>query len=92
MDILNPHGIFTVEHWYHDKLFDRFCCRNDTTNEGKNRFLNIGFHAYIPITSWWLGIIDNSGYSAVAATDVYTQINGTNGWDEWANVCQPIAQ
>jgi hypothetical protein len=86
MDILDPHGKFAVECFYRRKLVDFIACNNDTTNEGENRFLNVGFHSYLPTTSWWIGIIDNTNYSALAATDTYPNIGTAgNGWQEFTS-------
>ena len=83
MHSLHLRGKFAAEHWYRGKLIGLYPCNNDTTNEGKNRFLSVGFHGYPPITTWWLGLIDYVGYTALAATDIYRNINLTNGWSEY---------
>jgi hypothetical protein len=80
---LHLRGRFSVEHWYNGELIGIYPCKNDTTNEGKNRFLDIGWNDTPKITAWYLSLIDNVGYSALAATDVYRNINLTNGWDEF---------
>jgi hypothetical protein len=72
-----------LEHWYRGELIDIQLFHNDTTNEGKNRYLNVGFHGYAPITNWYSGIISGSGYTSVAATDTYIGINkSANAWVE----------
>jgi len=59
---------------------------NGITNEGKNKLLDVMFHGVSAITTWWLGLIDNSGYSALAAGDTYANINQAgNGWDEFTD-------
>jgi hypothetical protein len=84
MNFLNPNGRFSVEHWYRGKLLDFCRPHNDTTNEGKNRFLDINFNGVPQITALWIGLIDHTGYTAVAATDTYANINlAANGWDEF---------
>lgn len=86
MDSLYIRGKFAVEHWYRGKLIGLYPCHNDTTNEGKNRFLNISFHKYTAITSWYMSLIDNVGYTAVAATDIYTNIGlSGNTWSEFSS-------
>jgi len=79
-------GRYVVEHWRNGKRINEYRFPNGITNEGKNRLLNTMFHSATQITAWYLGLIDNSGYSALAATDTYDDINQTaNGWDEFVN-------
>jgi len=84
--ILNPRGYFKVEHWRNGKRINEYVFPNGITNEGKNKLLNVMFHGATAVATWWLGLIDNSGYTALAATDTYDDINQVaNGWDEFTN-------
>jgi hypothetical protein len=84
MDQLCLGGRFSVEHWYNGELLGVHLCHNDTTNEGKNRFIDIGWNGVPKITTWYLSIIDNTGYSALAATDIYRNINlAATAWKEY---------
>jgi hypothetical protein len=84
MNALNPRGNFFIEKWEHGELLDYRKCHNDTTNEGKTRFLNVGFHRWQPIYPWYVSLIDSIGYTTVASTDTYTKINQSgNGWIEF---------
>lgn len=78
-----PKGHFTVRHGRGGRTINEWTFPNLITNEGKNHILDVQFHGVSPITTWYLGLIDNAGFTAVAATDNYDQINGTNGWDEF---------
>lgn len=76
-------GRFTVEHWRNGERIDEKQFDNGITNEGKNFLLNAMFHSGTQNTAWYLGLIDNAGYSALAATDTYANLNtGSNGWAE----------
>jgi hypothetical protein len=78
------HGHYVVECVGADgKLKWRDTIDNVVCTEGKNVMLDAALagSAYT-VTGPFLGLISNVGWSAVAATDVGTQINGTNGWKE----------
>ena len=83
---LNLKGRYVVEHWRNGKRFNEYHFQNDVTNEGKNKLLDVMFHGTAQISSWFLGLIDNAGYSALAAGDTYDDIDqAANGWDEFQN-------
>lgn len=65
-----------LEEKWHDTI------QNVVTTEGKNKALDVHLRGQAQITAWYIGIISSVSYSAVAATDVAAQINGTNGWKE----------
>ena len=79
-------GHYVVEHWRNGKRFNEYHFRNDITNEGKNKLLDAMFNGATQISSWFMGLIDNAGYTALDATDTYDDINQAgNGWDEFTN-------
>lgn len=82
-DQLLARGRFHVEHWRAGKLIETHDIRNAITNEGKNKLLNVMFHAVAAIDTWYILLIDGAGTPVLVAADVYGQINGTNGWDEF---------
>jgi hypothetical protein len=83
---LSLRGHLTVEHWRDGKLLAVYDFNNGITNEGKNKLLDVMFHGVSAIGTWYLGLIDNAGYSALAAGDTYDNINQAgNGWDEFAD-------
>ena len=55
---------------------------NGITNQGKNALLDIMFHASTQITTWYIGLIDNSGWTAEAAGDT---LASHAGWNEFSN-------
>jgi hypothetical protein len=79
-------GRFQVEHVRNGKVIGTYDFPNGITNEGKNHLLDVHFHGTpSPITTWYLGLIDNAGFSALAAADIYDNINQAgNGWDEFS--------
>ena len=57
-------------------------CENQVTNQGKNHWLGVEFHGDTQITTWYLGIVDNSGWTAEAVTDT---LASHPGWNEFTN-------
>jgi hypothetical protein len=78
------HGVFVVECVGPDgKVKWRDTIDNVVCTEGKNLAFDtfLAGSAYT-VTGPYMGLISLVSYTAVAATDVGTQINGTNGWKE----------
>ncbi len=87
---LSPHGRFQVEHWRDGRLLGVYEFPNGITNEGKDQLLNTQFDAATQITTWYLGLIDNANFTALAAADTYDEIDQVgNGWDEFADYTDP---
>jgi len=81
-DQLQPRGRFVVEHFRNGVKIGQYEFPNGITNQGKNKLLDVMFHAVSAATTWWLGMIDNAGYTALAATDTYQNI--TQAGNQWA--------
>lgn len=76
-------GTLLVRHYdAQGNLKDTYKLRNGITNAGKNALLDIMFHAATQITTWYLGLMDNSGYTAEAAADT---LASHAGWNEFTN-------
>lgn len=81
VDILGLRGRWRLEHW-RDKLLigvqDFF---NDIVNQGKNKILNVMFNGDTQIlnNSWFVSLVDLTGFTAFAAADV---MNSHAGWAE----------
>jgi len=87
---LSPRGRFQVEHWRDGRLIGVYEFPNGITNEGKDQILNTQFDAATQITTWYLGLIDDLNYAALAATDTYDEIDQAgNGWDEFSDYTDP---
>lgn len=84
-------GKFMVEHVRDGKVIGSYEFNNGITNEGKNHLLDVQFHnSPSPMATWFLGLIDLAGFSALAAGDIYDNINQAgNGWDEFSNYTDP---
>jgi len=73
-------GVFHVECYDKDgnlKWVDD--AKNAVVTEGLNSILDIMFHATTQITTWYIGLISSSGYSALAAADT---MSSHAGWTE----------
>jgi len=87
---LSPRGRFQVEHWRNGRLIGQYEFPNGITNEGKDQILNTQFDAATQIATWYLGLIDNASFTALAAADTYDEINQAgNGWDEFSDYTDP---
>jgi len=82
-------GRFTVEVWRGDKFISRHFAKNGITNEGKDKALGILFDGVSAIANWYLGLINLTSFSALAAGDTYAQIGGTNGWVAFTTYTDP---
>jgi hypothetical protein len=72
-------GKFTIQHFRDGKLLDAYEVNNGIVDVGMNSLLDVGFNAGTQITTWYIGLIDNSGFTALAAGD--TMASHT-GWTE----------
>ena len=81
---ISPKGVFEVEHWRGGELFATYKVNNGVTNEGKNALFDVFFDAATQITTWYMLLVDNANYTALAAGDTYDDIDQAgNGWDEF---------
>lgn len=71
--------------WCHDKdgrlkWEDEF--ENLVTTEGMKHELDTEFGAGTQAATWYIGLVNNAGWTAYAIGDTAAQIGGTNGWAE----------
>jgi len=78
-------GRFVIEHWRKGVLLKTYDFPNDITNEGKNTIFDTYFNNTTQITTWYIGIVNASGFSAFNATDVMTS---HAGWVEFTGYSQ----
>lgn len=82
-------GKYKIEHIRDGKVIDVFEGYNVITNAGKNSLLGIMFHADTQITTWYMGLIDNASFSAVAAADTPAS---HSGWIENTDYSESVRQ
>ena len=75
-----PKGKFRLEHWRDDVLIGIHEFKNGVTDVGINNLLDIEFFTTAKISTWYLGVIDNSGFTALAAADTMAS---HAGWTEF---------
>lgn len=74
-------GRFAIEH--RDKygvLKGMYDIPNGIVDVGLNDILDVAFHAGSQITAWFIGLVDNSGFSAFADADT---MGSHAGWNEF---------
>lgn len=77
---LGMRGKMKVQHIRNGKVIGEYEFPNGITNVGLNHLLDVGFHGSSATATWYVGLIDNSGYSAVADSDT---MSSHAGWNEF---------
>ena len=79
----NVKGFFTVQHLdKNGELKGSYRMPNGIVDEGMNLMLDVQFSSGGQETAWYIGLIDNAGFSSLAAGDTAAEIDGTNSWTE----------
>ena len=89
LDNLKFDNYFHIEHYRKGALLDIISSKNLVTNAGKNAILDIMFHGATQITTCYIGLINNSGYTAVAAADT---MSSHSGWTEFTAYDESVRQ
>lgn len=97
---LMARGRFKVQHIRDGKVLSEQEFPNGIVDVGLNKLLDVMFHGTSPITTWYLGLIDNAGFSALAAGDTmashagWAEATGYSGnrkeWTEGAATARAI--
>jgi hypothetical protein len=83
MDRFQPKGRFVVEHLDKDgNLKATYEFPNGITDEGLNDILDVEFGGGSQKGTWYIALIDNSGFSALDATDT---LSSHSGWTEFTS-------
>ena len=75
-------GKFHVEHYRKGKLIGTYDFKNGITNGGLDKLLDVMFHDDTKVATWYIGIVNNAGFSTYAAADT---MGSHAGWTEWAS-------
>ena len=85
VDAFRPVGRFKVQHLRAGKLLAEFDALNAIVDVGLNHILETEFHAGTPITAWYIGLVNNAGFSAFSDADTMSSHTGwaeTSDYDE----------
>lgn len=84
---LGLRGRFKVDHYRKGKIYDKYEFNNDITNIGKNTIFDVMFSdaTQTPANSWYIGLINITSYSALAAGDT---MSSHAGWTEFTAYSQ----
>lgn len=88
-DFFNPRGIFNIEHFRNNRKIESYVVPNTITLPAKDNILNVYFSSGTQTTSWYCGLIDNSGYTATANTDTMASHPGWNEFTTYSNSTRP---
>jgi hypothetical protein len=76
----NLKGRFVIEHRdAEDNLIDTYEFPNGIVDEGLNHILDTQFHGTSQVSTWYIGLVDNSGWTAFADADT---LSSHAGWTE----------
>jgi hypothetical protein len=78
---LGFYGHYTLNHFdARGRLINSYEFHNGITDAGVAYVYDAAFHASAALSPWYIGLIDNSGYSALAAADTMAS---HAGWNEF---------
>jgi hypothetical protein len=87
-DLMQVKGHFPkIEHWRGARLIGLYDMPNGIVNVGKNKILDEMFFGatQIPAANWFIGLIDLTGFTALAAGDT---MSSHSGWQEFTSYTQ----
>ena len=82
-------GKFKVEHVRDGEVLNTIEGLNGITNGGYDALLDIMFHADTQIDPWYIRLIDNAGFSALAAADTMASHAGWVELSEFDETVRP---
>jgi hypothetical protein len=74
-----PAGRFQIQHIRGGQVLATIDVPNGIVDVGLNHILETEFNGGTPITAWYMGLVDNAGFSAFDAADI---MSSHAGWDE----------
>lgn len=82
-DVIKHKGVFHLHHFDRNgNLIQSIKFNNGIVDVGVRHVYDCAFHAGSQITTWYIGLIDNSGFTALANADTMAS---HAGWNEFTN-------
>lgn len=89
-DIFKLKGRYKIEHLSADgSKKGEYFLDNGVVTVGKNHILDVEFHGTTQVTTWYIGLIDNSGFTALADADT---MSSHAGWNEFTTYSESVRQ
>lgn len=89
VDKIGVKGKFKVELIRDGNVIETIEFNNTVMNEGKNKLLDVFFRNQTQIATWYIGLMDNAGYSANPVTDT---MSSHAGWAESVAYSEGVRQ
>jgi hypothetical protein len=89
VDTMRPAGKFHVQQVRGGKVINEFDVSNGITDAGMNALLEAMFHSGSQITTWYIGLVDNAGFSAFAGADTMASHAGWSESSAYSNGTRP---
>ena len=86
---LNVRGRFIVEHMRDGKVIGQYSMPNGIVDVGLNHILETEFNGGTQVTAWYIGLIDNASFSALAAADTMSSHAGWIENDDYSGGTRP---
>jgi hypothetical protein len=77
--LMNMRGRFKVEHIRDGEVIGQYAMPNGIVDVGLNSLLDVYFHNQTQIATWYIGLIDNAGFTALSNSDT---MSSHTGWAE----------
>lgn len=82
-------GRYYLEQWRNGTLIDRKEIKNTTMMVGRNLMLNVMFKSVSAVATWYFGLINNSGFTAISTADTMAS---HAGWAEFTAYSESTRQ
>lgn len=87
--MLKLKGLFNVEHIRDGKTLGKYEFNNGIVDVGANMILDAAFHNVAAIATWYIGLIDNAGFTALANADTMAAHAGWVELEDYTEATRP---
>lgn len=84
------HNPIQMEHWRGSELIGVYNTVNGIVDVGINHMLETEFNAGTQVTTWYMGLVDNSGFTAFDNGDTMASHTGWNEFTTYSEATRPI--